>query len=380
MKRIYMDYAATTPVDPKVLQQMLPYYSEIFGNPSSTHSFGRETQSSLRKARQQIAKTLNCSHKELFFTSGGTESDNLAVLGTVRKFDKGSHVITTKIEHPAVLSACRQLEKEGYSVTYLPVDKQGKVSPDDVKAAIRPDTVLISVMFGNNEVGTIQPIEAIGRIAKEYRIPFHVDAVQALGVEKMDLTKLPVDLMSFSSHKIYGPKGAGILYCSAQTVVQPLQFGGKQERTVRGGTENLAGIVGMAEAVRLVTDQIEQQKTHLLRLKKTMIERLAELIDGCFTVNGDEHKSLPHILNISIPGIKAETLVMNLDLEGIAVSSGSACSSGSIQPSHVLQAMQLPEDIVRSAIRFSFGKQTTLEEIWIVSEKVATISNRIRNK
>lgn len=378
MKRIYMDYAATTPADPNVLQKMLPYYSEHFGNPSSTHSFGRETQSSLRKARQVIAASLNCSPKELLFTSGGTESDNLAIFGTVRKYDKGSHIITTQIEHPAVLSACEQLEKEGYRVTYLPVDKRGMVHPQDVRTAIGSETVLISVMFGNNEIGTLQPIAEIGSLAREKGIVFHVDAVQALGTERIDLQELPVDLMSFSSHKIYGPKGTGVLYISETAMIRPLQYGGKQERRLRGGTENLPGIVGMAEAIRLAYEHRVQYREHLLRMKQGMVDRLSQLLDSRFHVNGDLEAALPHILNISIPGIKAETLVMNLDIEGIAVSSGSACSSGSIQPSHVLQAMNLPAEIVQSAIRLSFGKSSTMEEVITVSDKIATIVNRIR--
>lgn len=380
MSRIYLDYAATTPVDDRVVQKMLPYFSELFGNPSSTHSFGREAQTSLRKARQAVADALHCSPKELHFTSGGTESDNLAVLGTVRKYKKGSHVITTQIEHQAVLSACAQLEKEGYEVTYLPVDACGMVDLKDVQAAIRPQTVLISVMFGNNEIGTVQPIVDIGTLAKEKEITFHVDAVQALGTERIDLHELPVDLMSFSAHKIYGPKGSGILYVSASSSVQPLQFGGKQERKVRGGTENLPGIVGLAEAVRWASKESAAHKQHLLTLKQTMIEQLSITLTNRFKVNGSLDQSLPHILNLSFPGIKAETLIMNLDLEGIAVSSGSACSSGSIQPSHVLQAMGLPLDIVQSAIRISFGKQTTVDEIKEAAAILTVIVKRIRKE
>lgn len=378
MKSIYMDYAATTPADPIVLQKMLPCFTEHFGNPSSTHSFGREAQSKLREARQLIAASLNCSPKEIYFTSGGTESDNLAILGTARKYESGSHIITTRIEHPAVLSACKQLESEGYQVTYLPVDKRGMVDPQDVWTAIKPETVLISVMFGNNETGTLQPIEEIGHIAREKGIAFHVDAVQALGAEKIDLQQLPADLMSFSAHKIYGPKGTGILYVSEKLTLLPLQFGGKQERKLRGGTENLPGIVGMAEAVRLISSELDAHKQHVLRMKKAMVDRLSQHLADRFHINGDLEASLPHILNISIPEVKADTMIMNLDLEGIAVSSGSACSSGSIQPSHVLQAMNLPPERVHSAIRISFGKYTTMDEVITVSDTIAAIVNRLR--
>lgn len=381
MKPIYLDHAATSPLLPEVLEIMLPYLTQHYGNPSSLHSFGRTVRGAIVSARDSIAGNLGCESKELIFTSGGTESDNLALFGTARiPPGKKNHIITSPIEHHAVLHTCRQLENSGYEVTYLPVDRTGLISVEDLKAAIRPETLLITLMYGNNEVGTIQPVEEIGALAKEAGVFFHVDAVQALGTIPIKLSGLPVDMMSFAAHKIGGPKGTGALYYSSKTSLSPILFGGSQERKKRAGTENVAGIVGFAEAVRLAVQSQPEKRRKLEHLRSRMIDALKEQLDDSFTVNGHPKERLPHILNVSFPGTKTETVLMNLDLEGIAASGGSACSSGSLELSHVLKAMGLSDDIASSAIRFSFGSQTTEEDVLTAAKKVGTIVNRLRNK
>lgn len=373
MKTIYLDHSATTPLHPQVLEAMLPVYQEHFGNPSSLHSYGRAGRHMLNNARDHIASLLGCSASELIFTSGGTESDNLAISGVVRAAERG-HIITSQVEHHAVLATCQALEQVGYDVTYVPVDESGQVSIDHVERAIRPDTLLISLIYGSNEVGTLQPIEAVGHLARERGILFHVDAVQALGKVPIKLDELPVDLMSFSAHKINGPKGVGLLYASATTVLHPLMSGGAQERKRRAGTENVAGIVGMAKALELAEENREQNVAYLKRLRQTMLEALhAELGAPHIHVNGHREDMLPHILNISFPLVDTETMLMNLDINGIAAASGSACSSGSLERSHVIRAMQLPDDISASAIRFSFGRENTEEEVTHAANIVATI-------
>ncbi|MEF3303107.1 cysteine desulfurase family protein [Paenibacillus sp. GYB003] len=382
MTAIYFDHAATTPLRPEVLEAMLPYFTERFGNPSSLHAFGRETRIALSGARDRLASLLDCTPGELLFTGGGTESDNAALFGAAAKYGGSKkHLITTQIEHHAVLHACERLEREGCDVTYLPVDETGLVRIEDVEAAIRDDTFLISVMYGNNEVGTIQPIERIGELARERGIVFHVDAVQALGLEPLSLRSLPVDLMSFSAHKIYGPKGVGALYVSKRIAIDPLLVGGNQERKRRAGTENVPGIVGFAKAAELAIEAMGDNRRHVRMLRDLMIQALTrEIGTAAFTVNGHPSDVLPHILNVSFPGIDTETMLMSLDLEGIAAASGSACTSGSLELSHVLQAMRLPEDRMRSAVRFSFGFSQPVEQIQAAAEKIATISRRIRNR
>jgi cysteine desulfurase len=382
MNPIYLDHAATTPLHPDVLEAMRPYYTEFFGNPSSTHSYGRAAKTAVNRSRDFIAGALGCLPAELIFTSGGTESNNMAIYGVLQaNKDEKKHIITTLIEHHAVLHPCEWLEKLGFEVTYLPVDETGLVQVADVQSAIRPDTALISIMFGNNEVGTLQPIEAIGRLAQSHGIPFHVDAVQALGKAAIDLAQLPVDLMSFSAHKINGPKGTGALYLSKSQQLKPVFYGGSQERKRRPGTENVAGIVGFAKAVEISLNQLDATQLKLNKLRLLMVNRLEQElgVDG-YVLNGHQEKRLPHILNISFPGAGTESLLMNLDIEGIAAASGSACTSGSLEVSHVLQAMQLPESVTASAIRFSFGLGNSKEQIETAAQKIATIVKRLRKR
>lgn len=382
MNPIYLDHAAATPLLPEVLDVMVPLLREQHGNPSSLHRFGRAARSAVTGARDMIARHLGCQSRELIFTGGGTEADNMALFGTAAvPPSKRNHIITTAIEHHAVLHSCGRLEKLGYEVTYLQVDTTGLISLDELCSAIRPETLLISVMYGNNEVGSVQPVEEIGRIARERGIVFHVDAVQVLGVLPIDLSVLPVDLMSFSAHKIGGPKGVGALFCSSHTAVSPVLFGGSQERKRRAGTENTAGIAGFAEAVRLAVQALADKREFYESLRSRMIGGLTrELGADGFVVNGpaDSSKRLPHILNVSFPGCKTETLLMSLDLEGVAAASGSACTSGSLELSHVLAAMGLPEEIAGSAVRFSFGSTTSGEEIDRACKIVGTIVKRLR--
>ncbi|HEX7056375.1 MAG TPA: cysteine desulfurase family protein [Bacilli bacterium] len=380
MTQVYLDHAATTPLHPAVLEAMLPFLQGKYGNPSSIHAFGREARAAILSARDAIARHLGCRPRELIFTSGGTESDNLAIIGAIKASAKHRpHVITAQIEHHAVLATCRHLQENGVDVTYVPVDRTGIINPDDVGQAIRPETALISIMYVNNEVGTLQPIAEIGRIARSKQIPFHVDAVQALGVIPIDLSTLPVDLMSFSAHKINGPKGVGALYVGEDTPISPLLRGGKQEHELRAGTENVAGIAGFAEAVKICARNLPEKQLLLKELRQSFLEELRHHLQGSFVVNGHAVESSAHILNVSFPGTSAETMLMNLDLAGIAASSGSACTAGSLEPSHVLAAMRLEPELLESAIRFSFGLGNTKEQILDAAQKTATIANRLRN-
>ncbi|MCH5583642.1 cysteine desulfurase [Shimazuella sp. AN120528] len=374
---IYLDNAATTPLDAEVREAMLPYLEGAFGNPSSIHAFGRQTRAAIDTARSQVASAIGADPSQLVFTSGGTEADNLALIGIMHAQPvEKKHLITTQIEHHAVLDACKYLERFGYDVTYLPVDKFGRIQVEDVRASIRPDTALISVLHGNNEIGTIQPVEEIGELARQAGILFHIDAVQTFGSEPLDVQKLPIDLMSLSSHKIYGPKGIGALYIRNGIKILPRALGGAQERRKRAGTENILGIVGFGKAAELVKKHHMQRRDHLVQLKNTFIEKLqAESIN--IVINGHQEKSLPHIANISFPGVETETLLIQLDMEGIAAASGSACTSGTLSVSHVLKAMQLPEEITISAIRFSFGKDNTIEEIKAATTKIGEVVRRL---
>lgn len=382
MKAIYLDHAASTPIHPQVAEQMLKVMTDTHGNASSVHAFGRSAKKVVSGARDQMAKRLGCRPDELVFTAGGTESDNLALFGIAESLrHKGNHIITSQIEHHAVLHACEALESRGYEVTYLPVDQHGLVHIEDVEAVIRPETILISIMFGNNEVGTIQPIAAIGQLARSKDIIFHTDAVQALGAIDLNCHELPVDLISFSSHKINGPQGIGALYIRHGVKVEPVLYGGLQERKRRAGTENLAGIAGFGQAVELAVEGLPERIEHLHSLRTYMLECLEhEVGSEGYAVNTPIDQSLPHILNISFPGVKSETMLMNLDMEHIAAASGSACTSGSLELSHVLQAMKIPENLLNSAIRFSFGMGNTREEIAYVTQKIATILKRIRSR
>lgn len=374
---IYLDHAATTPVHPAVAEAMRPYLEDKFGNPSSLHRVGRIVRQAIDEAREVIASCLHADSSELIFTSGGTEADNLAVFGTAwaaRERGMGNHVVTSSIEHHAVLDTCEFLEKMGFRVTYLPVNRHGEVDLDALEAALTDQTVLVSVMLGNNEVGTRQPIETIGSLVRERGAFFHTDAVQAMALESLDCRTLPVDLITISAHKINGPKGVGALYVSRRVPIEPLLHGGSQERRRRGGTENVAGIVGFKEAVMLSRQSMKERFEHYQGLRQTMIREFVERLGSeRVVINGHPERVYPHILNVSFPGVDSETLLIRLDLEGVAASSGSACTAGSLQASHVLVAMGLEEDLIRSAVRFSFGHDTTEEEVVQAAKIVADI-------
>ncbi len=379
---IYLDHAASTPVHPEVATSMFEVMTGQFGNASSVHAFGRAAKRSVSEARDKMAAYLGSSPDELVFTSGGTESDNLAIFGIAAAAQhKGKHIITSQIEHHAVLHACKSLEKQGYEVTYLPVDSYGMIDTADVEAAIRPDTILISIMYVNNEVGTVQNVGEIGQIAKAHDIPFHVDAVQALGSIPIHLHQLPVDLMSFSAHKINGPQGIGLLYVRKGMKLEPMAHGGLQERKRRAGTENMAGIAGFAKALEILEKTMEERMLQDAALRQFFIEELQkEAGENAVVVNGHPHQTVSHIVNVSFPEVKTETMLMNLDVEGIAAASGSACTSGSLERSHVLEAMNLPKEIMDSAIRFSFGLGNSKKDLEYTAKKVGTILKRLRSR
>ncbi len=376
MRRIYLDHNASTPVHPEVVAAMLPYFSERYGNPSSIHSFGREARDAVEAARGEIARFLEVSPEEIVFTSGGTESDNLAIKG-VAYARGGGHLITSQVEHHAVLRTCQALERAGYAVTYLPVDGYGRVDPDDVRRAVRPDTILITVMFANSEVGTIMPVAEIGRIAAERGIPFHVDAVQAFGKIPFWVRELGISLLSFSGHKIYGPKGVGGLYIRKGTRMVAVQHGGDHERRRRAGTENVPAIVGFAKAVELrgreMAEEAERVRAHRDRLWAGIRAAVPEV-----RLNGHPTQRLPGTLNVSFRGIEAESLILALDLKGIGTSAGSACTSGSLEPSYVLTAMGVPPEWALGALRMSLGRGTTAEEIDYVLEVLPAAVERLR--
>jgi cysteine desulfurase len=382
MKPIYLDHAASTPVHPEVAGVMLKILTEQYGNASSVHAFGRSAKKTINGARDIIAASLGCSPEEWVFTGGGTESDNLAIFGALSASSaKGKHVITTSIEHHAVLHTCEELEKEGYSITYLPVDSTGLVKLDDVRAALREDTVLISIMYANNELGTVQPIREIGELAAESGVLFHVDAVQALGMIPINLRDLPVDYMSFSAHKINGPQGIGGLYVRRGAPLNPRLHGGLQERGRRAGTENLAGAAGFAKAAELAVQGLPEKRAEAFLLRDKLLGELDRLIgQGSYVINGNSEYFLPNIVNISFPGIRTDVMLMNLDMERISAASGSACTSGSLEISHVLRALGLPANLLISAIRFSTGLGNTSEEMEYVAQKVETILKRLRNR
>lgn len=379
MQRRYFDYAATTPLDKEVLAEMIPHLENDFGNPSSVYSYGREARRIIDDAREKVAKALGADAKEIFFTSGGTESDNWAIIGTAyAQKKKGNHIITTAIEHHAVLHTCKYLEKQGFEVTYLPVDEFGLVDPKQVKEAIKDSTILISVMFANNEIGTIQPIAEIGKIAKENKILFHTDAVQALGSVHLDVNELNVDLLSVSGHKIYGPKGVGALYVRKGVKIDNLIHGGGQERKKRAGTENTPAIAGFAKACELAIANLETESIKNTKLRDRLIQGILEQIPEV-RLNGHPTKRLPGNANVSIRYIEGESILLSLDLIGIAASSGSACTSGALDPSHVLLAIGLTHEIAHGSLRFSIGKYTTDEEVDFVLEKLPTIIQRLRD-
>ncbi|MCY8150650.1 cysteine desulfurase family protein [Bacillus paralicheniformis] len=378
MERIYLDHAATSPTDPRVVEKMLPYLTENFGNPSSIHSFGRESRKWLDGTREMIAREIGAHPNEIVFTSGGTEADNMAILGTaLAREQQGRHIITTKIEHHAVLHTCNRLEEMGFDITYLDVDESGRISAEQVKDALRDDTILVTVMYGNNEVGTIQPIDEIGDLLKDHRALFHTDAVQAFGFLPINVQKSRIDMMSVSGHKLNGPKGTGFLYVNEKVKLSQLLFGGEQERKRRAGTENVPGIAGLGEAV-LLSGQEREEKSALYRRFKDIVIRTLEADGVSFDVNGSREHSLPHILNLYFPGVSVESLLVNLDMAGIAVSSGSACTAGSVLPSHVLSAMFGEEDDrLTSSIRISFGFGNTEEQVERAAKELAAIVQRL---
>ncbi|NMA70286.1 MAG: cysteine desulfurase NifS [Desulfitobacterium sp.] len=379
MRRVYLDHSATTPVDPEVAELMMTYYTEKYGNPSSVHSFGRETKAALENARESVANLMNAEPTEITFTSGGTEADNLAIFGVAEAYSKkGKHIITSAVEHNAVIDTCEFLAKNGYELTILPVDEEGFISVDDVAKAIRPDTILITIMHANNEVGTIQPIAEIGKIAKEKDVIFHVDAVQSFGKIPVDVKAMNVDLMTVSSHKIYGPKGVGALYIRRGVRVIPRVHGGGQERKRRSGTENTPGIIGFGKACELAAQRMAQDAEREAALRDKLLEGIMERIDYV-KLNGPRGENrLPGNLNVSIQFIEGEALLLSLDLMGIAASSGSACTSGSLDPSHVLLAMGLSHEIAHGSLRFSFGRQNTEEDVDYVLEQLPKIVERLR--
>lgn len=361
---IYLDHAATTKIRDEVFDAMLPYLKEEYGNPSSVYALGRSAHKALDRAREQVRAALGArAAREIFFTGCGTESDNWAIRGAaLENVKKGRHIITTKVEHHAVLDSCKYLEKLGWEVTYLDVDSSGQVSAGDVASAIRPDTVLISVMFANNEVGTINPIREIGELAREKGILFHVDAVQAVGHVPIDVENMGIDMLSLSGHKFYAPKGVGALYIRNGVTIEKFLQGGAQERRRRAGTENVASIVGMGEAITLAMQEMPEEMRRLGKLSAHMLSRLQKEIPGT-RLNGHAEERLPGNVNISLPSVRSEAALFHLDLEGIACSSGSACTSGSVEASHVLLAIGLSEREARSALRFTMGRETTQEEI-----------------
>ncbi|KOO47007.1 cysteine desulfurase family protein [Priestia koreensis] len=378
MERIYMDHAATSPVHPAVIDKMTTVMSETFGNPSSIHYYGRESRRYLDEAREVIAASIGANVTDIVFTSGGTEADNMALTGVaLANRHRGNHIITTEIEHHAVLHTCEMLEKQGFEITYLPVDETGRVAVKDVEDALREETLIVSIMYGNNEVGTIQPIKEIGDVLRDHGAYFHTDAVQAYGLAELNVQELGVDLLSVSSHKINGPKGIGFLYMAPNVTISPLLFGGEQERKRRAGTENVVNIVGFAEAVKLAKETMAEKRNAYQELKQVMIDVLINE-DVRFEINGSLEHSLPHVLNLYFPGTNVESLLVNLDIAGISVSSGSACTAGSIDPSHVLVSMFGKEsDRLASSVRFSFGLGNQKEQIERAAFETAKIVKRL---
>lgn len=375
----YFDHAATTPVDPRVLQKMLPYFTENFGNPNSQHACGRRAAAAVDEARDTVASLIGAKPSEIYFTSGGTESDNWALRGAAHaNAERGKHLIVSAVEHPAMIATARELQKEGFEVTFAAVDEFGRVDLQKLKDSIRPDTTFIGVMTANNEIGTIQPIAEISALARERGIVFFTDAVQAAGALKLNVKEPTVDMLSFSGHKFYGPKGVGVLYVRSGVRVGKIITGGHQERSMRGGTTNVPGIVGLAEAFRLANEEMAQNNAHVSAIRDRFIARVLREIPYV-KLNGHPKDRLPNNANFSFRYIEGESLLFSLDLAGIAVSSGSACSSGSLEPSHVLLATGLPEGLAHGSIRFSFGKENTAEQIDIAVEKLKEIVVRLRN-
>lgn len=378
MSKIYLDHAATSPMHPEVVRVMVDYMKNQFGNPSSIHAYGRKARRMIDEARMTAARSIHAEFQEIVFTSGGTEANNLALIGVaLANQNRGRHIITSQIEHHAVLKTCEFLEKQGFEITYLPVDENGVVSVDALRDALRDDTILVSIMYANNEIGTIQPIAEISKILADHPAYFHTDAVQAFGALPLDVKQLGVDLLSVSAHKFNGPKGIGLLYVKDGVRLIPILYGGEQERKRRAGTENVAGIIGMQKAIEISMENREENFALYSRLRKKFIQTLTEE-NISFKINGAKKKGLPHIVNIHFPGIDVEAMLVNLDLAGIAASSGSACTAGSLEPSHVLNAIcgtDAPE--IYESIRFSFGYGNTLVEVEEAARQTAAIVRRL---
>lgn len=379
MRHIYFDHAATTATDPKIAKVMLEYMTSEFGNPSSIHYFGRKTRRAVAESRENVAALIGAEPEEVFFTSGGSESDNFALKGIAfANKGQGNHIITTSIEHHAVLHTCEWLEKKGFKVTYLPVDADGKVDVAAIKAAVTDKTILISVMFANNEVGTIEPIAEIGAFAHQAGIYFHTDAVQAVGHTEINVKKLNIDLLSLSGHKLYGPKGVGALYIRRGVKIEPVQHGGVQERGMRAGTENVPGIVGLGLAARKAIAKLVEENNRLTRLRDKLINAIEAEIPAV-KLNGHRQDRLPGNVNFSFSGIDGEPLLLNLDMQGIAASSGSACMAGSVEPSHVLLAMGLTPELAQSSLRLTLGRENTDDNIDTLLEILPKIVKKIRS-
>ncbi len=376
-RRVYLDHNASTPVHPDVIQAMLPYFGERFGNPSSVHAFGREARDGVETAREQIARFLRVGKEEVVFTSGGTESDNMAIKGVAHARGRG-HIITSQIEHHAVLRTVESLEENGFEATYLPVDSDGMVDPDDVRRALRPDTILVSLMHANSEAGTVQPIREVGRITRERGVPLHVDGVQTFGKVSFDVDEFGIDLLSFSGHKIYGPKGVGGLYIRRGTKMVSVQHGGEHERRRRAGTENVAGIVGFGKAVEIRGGEMQTEAVRLAALRDRLWEGVRARVPEV-RLNGHPTERLPGTCNMCFRGVESESIVLGLDLKGIGVSAGSACTSGNVEPSYVLVAMGVPVEWAMGAVRCSLGRSTSQEDIDYVVESIEPLVAKLRS-
>ena len=374
----YFDHAATTAVKEEVLKEMLPYFSINYGNASSIYSLGRQSKRAIEKAREQVADAIGCNSKEIYFTGCGSECDNIAIKGIAyANRHKGNHIITSKIEHPAILNTCKSLEKEGFEITYLNVDENGFIDINELKESILDKTILISIMFANNEIGTIQPIKEIGMIAKEKDIYFHTDAVQAVGNVKINVKEMGIDLLSMSAHKFYGPKGVGALYVKEGINFKKIQDGGHQEKNKRAGTENVPGIVGLGKAIELAYKNIDKYNEKLTTLRDYYISQVEEKIPY-IKINGDRQNRLPGNANISFKYIEGEALLLNLDMKGICASSGSACSTGSLNPSHVLMAIGLPHEVAHGSLRVTFGDENTKEDVDYLVDNLVEVVGKLR--
>lgn len=376
MRRVYLDHNATTPLDPKVYEAIRPYFTEVFGNASSPHHYGRTAKQALEESRETVARVLGVAPEEVVFTSGGTESDNLAIRGIAYHRKRG-HIITSSIEHHAILRTCNALEIDGFAVTYLPVDSQGRVDPDDVRKSIRKDTILISVMFGNNETGVIEPVAEIGHVAQEYGIPFHCDAVQAFGKTIVDVGVLQADLLSLSSHKIYGPTGIGALFVKKGVQLCPILTGGHHEGGLRAGTENIPGVVGFAHALRIAIEEMDAYKIRVCSLRNKLEAGLLNNIDQV-EIHSSKADRLPHTSSIGFASVEAESILLHLDLKGVAASSGSACTTGEPEPSHVLLAMGVSPELAQGTVRISLGRENTDQEVEYTIEVLKDTIRQLR--